>query len=64
MARKLNTEEENGFARAWEKAEPSASEEGYEWFQERLSRQRDASLALSPELDEWFGLELTKRSES
>jgi hypothetical protein len=64
MARKLNAEEEHRFAKAWEKAGPSTSGEGSEWLQERLSRQRETSLALSPELGEWFGLELPKQSDS
>jgi hypothetical protein len=64
MARKLNSDEEHGFAKAWERTEPSASEDGAEWFQQRLSRQRETSLALSPELREWFGLEFLKRSDS
>lgn len=64
MARKLNSDEENGFAKAWEQAEPAPSEAGAEWFQQRLSKQREASLVLSPELGEWFGLEFPIRSES
>ena len=64
MARKLNSEEENLFAHAWAKKERSPGEAGDEWLQERLSKQRDTALSLSPELRRWFGTEATTRSDS
>jgi hypothetical protein len=64
MARKLNLEEERLFARAWASGERLPAEAGEEWFQERLSKQRDTALSLSPELGMWFGAEFTTRSDS
>ena len=59
MARKLDLEA-SGFGEveplsAKEPAQPGFDTEAT-WI--RLSRQRDLALALSPELEEWFGKEL------
>jgi len=64
MARKLNSEEEKHFVHAWANTERLAPEEGDQWFQERLSKQRDTALWLSPELGMWFGIESIIRSNS
>jgi len=64
MARKLNSEEENVFVKAWESAERSPAGAGDEWFLRKLNNQREAALSLSPELSAWFGVEVPSRFDS
>ena len=64
MARKLSSEEETLFAKAWANGDRLPAEEADQWLQERLSKQRDTALSLSPELSMWFEAESGSASNS
>lgn len=64
MARKLNSQEETLFAKAWASDHRLPDEEADQWLRERLSRQRDTALSLSPELGMWLAAEPGTRSNS
>ncbi|PYJ04072.1 MAG: hypothetical protein DME25_10570 [Verrucomicrobia bacterium] len=55
MARKLSSEEAKIFERALQMEQEPLRKTGGDAFLQRLNHQRDASLALSPEWNQWFG---------
>jgi len=64
MARKLNRSEQSDFLEAVEAIEVLPPEAIETAFWRKLTDQKEAALALTPELGEWFGKEFPSEIET